>query len=163
MIAKGQSVDNWWGELKEWFGQISYIEWIIVGSGALIFVILIVFIVFLAKKMRGKNKEINNLEDLMLEEAAKENVQREELEKILKAGGKPGNQETTPNQPVKPTVAQQPVAQTVTQPQAVAVDPQVAIYIKQSREAGFGDNAISAELKKAGWTDSDIQDALMIK
>ena len=156
MIAKGQSVDDWWGELKEWFGRISYIEWIIVGLGAVIFVVLIVFVVFLAKKMKGKNKEINKLEDLMLEEAAKENVQREELEKMLKNEEKPGNPTITASQPSEPAITQQPVEQ----PQTVAVDPQVEIYIKQSREAGFDDNAISAELKKSGWTESDIQNAL---
>jgi S1-C subfamily serine protease len=200
MIEKGESVDSKWAEIKEWTRGVGYLGWAIIGAGALVFVILIIFITFLAKKMKGKEKEINQLEDLMLEEAAKENVQRDELEKMLKNGGKADSQvltaaiggvekakdpgvvpaEREDAATVGPTViAAQKSAPDLGQPQQLQQSPSVnspaqtptvripavvdsglAAYVKQARGSGFSDEIIAEELKKSGWSDSDIKNVL---
>jgi len=159
LIAKGESIDNWWAETKEWFGKVGYLGWTIIGSGAVIFVILIFFIVLLAKKMKNKEKEIGNLEDLMLEEAAKENAERKEMEKKL-VGDKPA----TANN-IQPTAlpSEPAAAQPATRPLEVAIDPRLLEYIEQSRKSGISDDAIAGELEKAGWDDNTVQIALKIK
>jgi len=204
MIAKGESIDNWWGEMKEWSRSVGYLGWAIIGSGMLVFAALIFLVARLGKKMKGKEKEINHLEDMMLEEAARESVQRGEMEKIIKNSTKTDSQnlhieagrvasgaareikiseekpfvnpkpaatmspiisaqKSNPEPEPKPQPAE-PAAEPVILPAdpmpAVTVDPGVAAYVKQSREAGFGDDIISGELKKSGWSDGDIQNAL---
>jgi|GEM_PF-847918 len=86
LIARGESIDDKWGELKEWARGIGYIAWAIAGAGMLILLALGVMIVVLAKKMKKKDKEVSHLEDLMMEEAAKDSVQRDELEKFIGRG-----------------------------------------------------------------------------
>lgn len=171
LIAKGESIDSKWDEFKQWVKNIGLLGWAIIGGGTVLFIILVIFVVFLAKKMKGKEKEINKLEDMMLEEAARENVQREEMQKILKSNGQNGvvggvaaeaaDNEITGEQ--NKAVVNPVIQEEVGKMPVAAVDPGVAAYVKQSREAGFDDAAIAAELKKSGWNDIDIQNALAIK
>ncbi len=197
MIAKGESVDSKWDEFREWVGNIGYLGWAIIGGGVVVFIVLIVFIMSLAKKMKGKEKEIGHLEDLMLEEAARENVEREELQKVLKNNGNPAGQAgfgaermaagiaaaeaADFNQPVSGkieniTIKNNPPkqdgsdfkpeilpAQPAAEPVIAAIDPSLAAYVRQSREYGLTDETIIQELKKSGWLDSDIQNALAVK
>jgi S1-C subfamily serine protease len=63
MIASGQSIDTIWAEIWDWFKQIGYLSWVIMGAAILVFVALVFVIVRLLKRMKKEEEEINKLED----------------------------------------------------------------------------------------------------
>jgi S1-C subfamily serine protease len=163
MISRGESIDNWWGEMKAWLKKVGYLEWMIIGGGMLMIIVMAIFVILLAKKMKHKEKEISHLEDLMLEEAAHEKVQREELEKMVKSNAKSVDAQIPPPATEHQNLYSQPAVQTIVPPPgrpALAVDQRLLDFVRQARAAGFNNDAIFQELRKKGWPEGDIKNAL---
>jgi S1-C subfamily serine protease len=163
MITRGESVDDWWGEAREKFGAVGYVGWAIVGAGTFVFLVLLALIVILAKKMKRKEKEFNHLEDMMLEEAAKESVQRHELDMLMKQNGMAGSDASSAVFKAGTAAKSMPIPEASPAPvpeQPLTVDPRLAEYIGRSRLSGMDDIAIAAELKNSGWPETMTAAAL---
>lgn len=152
LIVSGQSIDSTFDEFKVWAGSIGKRFWILLGTGIITSLGLVFVILKLIRRVKRDEREMVELEH---------NVANQNQAGFI---GKPFEKPVLDKQPV--VEKQASVSQIVSEKPAVALsaepplDPNLLSYVKSARNAGMNDNLISEELKKNGWQENDIRQAL---
>jgi len=132
--------------------------WIIAGGGGVIIIFLLYLIVRLTGRMKKEEKEINQLEDFIEQERERHRKENEgtKKEKPLPAIDVPLEKKfsgtTSAITPLQPHIK--------AGPNPPNLDPQLLEYIRTAKAQGVNDKTIAEELRRVGWAENLIQDAL---
>jgi S1-C subfamily serine protease len=170
LIAAGGSIDTKFDEFIAWINGIELVVWLLIAGGVVLVIIFVMVVIFLKKRLKKEEDEINELEDILIK-----NQYKNELGDNGKISEKripleePGNtingslsgieKESTTNQSDIP-VDDNKKQNNIVNNGGLSVNPQLVQYIKEARMSDMTDYTIEEELKKAGWEEGEIKDAL---
>lgn len=165
-------IDNVWDALLAWVRSVSIAIWAVLGGGALIALSLVIIILHLRSRMNKDEKELLKLEGYVevdhplrkdQEKTLKSSETVQRAENIFNAD-MPGTPQPIPQQPPSSQVSFSVVPGIPTlkieKPVEKREYPELRTYIHQARASGLNDKFIAQELRKAGWRDVDIRNAL---
>lgn len=164
LIASGQSIDTGWDEFMEWLSNIDLVVWMIIFGGIVVVVVFVMAVIFLKKRLKVEEKELNKLEGFVIKERYQKELggiknvtdnaspiaETKPVESNLK------KETVTVQNPEVASAKEEKIATSL----VASIDPALVKYISEARIANMTDGAIIEELQKAGWPKEDVENAL---
>lgn len=131
LIDSGKSIDTKWDEFVERVSEVDSIVWIITAIGVVVAIVFVAVIVFLRRRLKMEEKEIEELENIVVRDHYKEE---------FGAGGSDGASDIGTLPPS-------------------SIELELVKYVKDAKASNMSDEDIEKELKNAGWSEEEIKRA----